>query len=684
MNTRFLTAVACAGLCAAVSSGAAPAAASRPVTVDDLMRLRAIVDVRISPDGERVAYVVSTPSLPKNEHEAELFLISSGGGQPTRVGETVRIFNVPVPRPQLRWSPDGTMVSVLGFAGTRPQVFALPVAGGPSKSLTAAPEGVSAYEWSPDGTRLAYLTRDSMSVDEERQRQDRSFVIRADAPDRPTRLMVQTLDSTAAPVTLTPPMHYVDAFSWSPDGREIAYSAAPRSGFSAPYETRVYAVAAQGGAPRTIVDRKGINQGPVFSPDGRQIAFISTNGRTDIMSSRSLTVVAAAGGAPRVFVLDDAWVNEFVWSRDSRSIYFQANDGTFGRGERMFDQPVARVSIDDGRAERIASGATVDFSISLSQDGRRMAYKAVEARTMGDVVVLDVASRRATKVTDVNPELHDFALGDLKPITWRSFDGMEIWGLLLTPSTATPGRRLPLLVYVHGGPGGGFTHGLFPQFMHIVPQVDPYPTAAMASAGFAVLFPMPRGGAGYGEAGQRAIVNAWGDADYKDIMTGVDALVAQGIADGDRLGVMGASYGGYMTNWIVGHTGRFKAASAGASLSDLADTYYLSEGGEFMVDYFKRPWENAASYVEHSPITYADKVTTPLLIQHGEVDPRVPIAGAWKWYRALKGRGKTVEFDVYPRGGHVLREPMQQREQMKRNLDWFTKWIPPDRAGQLR
>src|ERR1700730_7230508 len=130
-----------------------------------------------------------------------------------------------------------------------------------------------------------------------------------------------------------------------------------------------------------------------------------------------------------------------------------------------------------------------------------------------------------------------------------------------------------------------------------------------------------------------------------------------------------------MRNGIVGHTGRFKAASAGASLSDLTDEYFLSEGGEFMVDYFKRPWENGPSYVEHSPLTYAGKVTTPLLIQHGEVDPRVPIVGAWKWYRALKAQGKTVEFDIYPRGGHVLREPMQQREAMKRNLEWFTKWI---------
>ncbi len=150
---------------------------------------------------------------------------------------------------------------------------------------------------------------------------------------------------------------------------------------------------------------------------------------------------------------------------------------------------------------------------------------------------------------------------------------MEIWGLLLTPPRVTAGRRLPLLVYIHGGPGGGFTYGLFPQFMTGVAQVDPYPTEAFASAGYAVLFPMPRGGAGYGEAGQRMIVNAWGEGDYKDIMAGVDKLIADGIADPDRLGVMGASYGGYMTNWVVTQTARFKAASAGASISDLTTSY---------------------------------------------------------------------------------------------------------------
>jgi dipeptidyl aminopeptidase/acylaminoacyl peptidase len=331
--------------------------------------------------------------------------------------------------------------------------------------------------------------------------------------------------------------------------------------------------------------------------------------------------------------------------------------------------------MDGGRAERLTNAPTVNYSMSLSRDGRALAYRAVEARTMGEVVLLDTMTSATRTLTDTNPELDRARLGELKPLKWRSFDGMEIWGLLLTPPRWDGTRRLPLLVYCHGGPIGGVTYGVFPQFMHIPGQVDPYPTEAMASAGFAVLFPMPRGGSGYGEEGHRAIINAWGGPDYRDIMAGVDHVIAQGVADPERLGVMGASYGGFMTNWIVTQTTRFKAASAGASISDLEDLVYLSEGGEFLFEYFKRPWEAREAYTAHSPLTHAEKVVTPLLIQHGERDPRVPIAGAWKFYRALKHLGRTVELDIYPRGGHVLYEPALQREQMQRNLDWFRRWI---------
>jgi dipeptidyl aminopeptidase/acylaminoacyl peptidase len=294
---------------------------------------------------------------------------------------------------------------------------------------------------------------------------------------------------------------------------------------------------------------------------------------------------------------------------------------------------------------------------------------------MGDVFLLETASGSTTRLTEVNPQLRELDPGETQVVSWASFDGMEIYGLLLTPPGWTPGRRLPLLVYVHGGPGGGVTHGLFPQFMHVVGQLDPYPTAAMAGAGWAVLFPMPRGGAGYGEAGQRMIVDAWGEADYRDIMTGVDAMIARGVADPDRLGIMGASYGGYMTSWAVTQTSRFKAASSAAGISDLADPFYLTDGGDYMVQYFKRPWENRASYAAHSPITFVENVRTPLLIQHGERDPRVPVAGAWKLYRALEALGRAVELDVYPRGGHVYYEPQIQEDAMRRNLEWFGRWI---------
>jgi dipeptidyl aminopeptidase/acylaminoacyl peptidase len=664
-------------LLATLILGAAAAAEKKPVTVDDLMALRTVNEVRISPDGRHVAYTVSTPSYETDSHDTILYVVSSEGGAPTRLTYATPILNRPLPTPVIRWSPDSKTIGFLSPVQGVPQVMAMPVGGGEARPLTSAKGGVVTYEWSPSGKDLAYVSADPPSDDETRRRREKTFVIEVDRQDRPVRLWRQPVGG-GQPHSLTPPEQFVSSLTWSPDGTSIAYSASHMTGFMATYNSRIYVVPASGGTPRVVVDRPGMNVNPRYSPDGQWIAFTSTGGRAEMVSIWGLHTARAAGGETRnLSATHESWAGDYLWMADSRSILLLPEEGAARRGARMFDRPVMRVSADTGAFDVLTPERVVAYTPSLSDDGRLLAYRSVEPRTMGDVVVMDVATRRITQLTDVNPQLKDLALGHVEAISWTSFDGMEIWGLLLTPPGHRPGTRIPLVVYAHGGPIGGFTYGLFPQFMHRPGQIDLYPADAMASAGMAVLFPMPRGGSGYGEAGFRMIVKSWGDGDFKDIMAGVDHVIARGVADPERLGIMGASYGGFMTSWIVTQTNRFKAASTGASVTDLAGLYYLSDAGEITKEYFGTPWDNPDLYAKHSPLTHAAKVQTPLLIQHGENDRRVPLSQATAFYRALKAHGRQVELEIYPGGSHLLYEPDLERIQMQRNLDWFKTWLSP-------
>jgi dipeptidyl aminopeptidase/acylaminoacyl peptidase len=644
----------------------------RKVTIDDLMSLRTINDVEIAPAGDLIAYTVSTPSLARNAHEPALFVIPTAGGSPKQLAEGYRIFTPALPAPRIRWRPDGSL-SVLVAEKSGPQVLTVRPDNTSAKIVTSAPLGVSGYEWSPDGKYIAYLTRDAGPATP-------PIANKVGASPPATRLWLQPIDPAGPARAITPAAQYVDSFAWSPDSKEIAYSWAPVVGFLAPYQTKIFAVAVEGSTIRPIVDRAGMNVSPQFSPDGRKISFISTSERTGIIAPRGLAIADASGRNSnlRPYPMNGAWIAEIQWAPDSQSVYVTMNEGTFATGAGMFEMPIVKVLLADGNATRLGEErAALQYNMSLSRDGGTIAFREVGARDMGDLVVMDVATRKTRQLTTVNPELKQLALGELKPISWKSFDGMEIWGLLLTPPGYRGDSSIPLLVYCHGGPIGGVTLGVFPQFMHVPGQIDPYPTEAFASAGFAVLFPMPRGGSGYGEAGHRMIINDWGGPDYKDIMAGVDHLIARGIADQNRLGVMGASYGGYMTNWIVTQTSRFKAAAAGASIADLSDLYYLTDGGDLMAEYYKLPWENPEGYARSSPITHAANVTTPILISHGDRDPRVPLATAQKFFKRLQTLGKTVEMDIYPGGGHVFYPPQQERAVMQRNFDWMLRYIRP-------
>ena len=661
-------------------------ASAAKMTIDDLMRVRHLSDVRISPDGKQVAYVVSTPSIETDAHEAVLYVVSASGGTPLQLTHTTHIFNQPIPRPELRWSPDGSLISFVALVGDTPQVVAMSASGGEPFPLTTIKDPASAkhscstcavtrYEWSPDGKRIAFTAPDPESDEEMQRKKEKSYVIEVDRNNRVPRLWVQDVPG-GTPRAVTPPNVTVIDFSWVPDGNSLVYSGSDVAGFHAPYHSSIYSVPASGGESHLILARPGTNRGAQASPDGKLIAFISSGGELSEIGAKDLYVMSADGRADSIRRLsNEAWLQDIVWAPDSKSILYVTAEQTNGAGSKMFEQPVLRVSVTGGPSEIVTPGSVVAFSPSVSSRGDKLAYKSVESRNAGEVAVVSLQDKHVDHLVDVNPELKKFELGDLKAVSWKSFDGAEIWGLLLTPPGYKGKVRLPFVVYCHGGPIGGFTYGLFPQFMHLPGQVDPYPVEAMAGAGMAILMPMPRGGSGYGIAGFRKIMKSWGEIDYKDIMTGVDAMIARGIADPNRLGVMGASYGGFMTNWIVTQTGRFKAASSGCSLSDLVQMYYTSPIGDFMADYYGLPWEAGESMVQHSPITFVKNVTTPILIQHGDSDDRVPVSQARIFYKALKALNKNVELEIYPRGGHVNFEPPLEREYWRRNLQWFTQWL---------
>ncbi len=320
----------------------------RRVTIDDLMALRTINDVEISPAGDQIAYTVSTPSVARNAHEPALFVIPAGGGSPKPLAESYKIFTPALPAPRLRWRADGQAISVLVAEKTGPQVLSIAPDNTNAQVVTSAPLGVSGYEWSPDGKYLAYLTRDPGPSTS-------PIANQVGAKPPATRLWLQPLNPAGPARVLTPADQYVDSFSWSPDSKEIAYSWAPVVGFLAPYQTKIFAVAIDGGGIRPIIDRAGMNVSPQFSPDGKRISFISTSERTGIIAPRGLAVADASGRntAVRAFPMNGAWIAEVLWTPDSQALYVTMNEGTFAAGAHMFEMPVVRVSLGDGAAVRL-------------------------------------------------------------------------------------------------------------------------------------------------------------------------------------------------------------------------------------------------------------------------------------------------------------------------------------------
>ena len=661
---------ACAALAAtlalsASADGQATAAPARPPTVDDLLALRQVSDPSISPDGRWIAYVVTRSDREKNVNNAVIWAVPAEGGTPVQLTRGPRADRAP------QWAPDGSWLAFLSDRrdDKKAQVYGIVPNGGEAWPVTSVDGAVTSFRISPDGRHIAYVaTPKASKADEDLEKERGRPIVRDSAYSSEwAQLWVAPLaDRTAgAAQRSSPELLDVTSVEWAPDSRRLAWSAKPSPVLRYNTLSAVYVQDEPGATPRKVSDMPGAETVVAWSPSLGLIVAATANALGTF--NRKLWQVPEAGGAPMSLTdrLDED--AQFV-AATATSLYVEAPRRT---GRALFRIPVAG-SRAAGAPERVSDTTRFYSAFSATKTGEVVAFLAESPRAPADVYVSPTSRFAARRLTDVNPQAAALALGDQRIVRWKSAaGGEEIEGILNLPLGYRPGARVPLLLVIHGGPSG-VSSDRYP------PARGAYPIPVFNALGYAVLQPNYRGSTGYGERFRGLNRGHISGEDWVDVNSGVDYLIAQGIADSTRLGIMGWSFGGHHTYWGITQTPRFKAASAGAGANDLISMYSQTDLPDFYQTYLgPRPWEDFDLYEQRSAYRFVNRVVTPLLIQVGEADRRVPAEQSIQFYEAMKGIGKTpVMLVMYPGQPHGIADPRLVRDLMQRNVAWFTRWIP--------
>ena len=655
--------------------GATPASAAtqarRALTAEDINAIKAVSDPQLSPDGRWVAYAVRTNDVDKDERISHLWMTSWDGQRSVQLTNSAEGEHTP------RWSPDGKSLAFLSSRGAKEgpeQLWLLDRLGGEARVLTSHKGSVVDYTWSPDGKRIALIVQDEDLTRLKEADKDKTppplvidrYYFKEDETEYlgAVRQHLYVLDvANKNSQILTPGKFDESVPSWSPDGKQIAFASKRSPDPDRNSEFGLYAIAASPGSePRLLTKFQGAAgdsdwmSGAVWRPDGKQIAFVGAGDpRLIYYSTHHLFTVPVAGGTAQMITGNlDRNVAQPRWSADGKSMYLLVEDD--------LNRHLAKLNVASGKLERLLDGRRETAAFDVGARDRIVLLDST-VDLPDEVYALD--GKAARNLSNQNGEwLRSVTLGAIENVAFVSKDGTRISGFVVTPPDYVAGRRYPTILQIHGGPVSQFANAFMPVWQ------------ILASRGYVVVAANPRGSSGRGEAFATAIYADWGNKDTEDVLAVVDYAVGKGIADPERLGVGGWSYGGILTNFVIAKDTRFKVATSGASIGNVLAGY----GTDMYIREYEQelgtPWTNLDAWLRNSyPFLHANQIKTPTLFLCGERDFNVPLPNSEQMYQALKSLGVDTQLIIYPGQYHGLSKPTYLRDRMRRYVEWYGKYL---------
>jgi dipeptidyl aminopeptidase/acylaminoacyl peptidase len=668
--------------CVLAGVSSASGAPSPLMTLADLRKEAGIADPRFSPDGKSIVFIDSRGDFDANITVTDLMSVD------IRTKAVRALTHGRTGLSEERYSPDGSQLAFIADAvgedgSTTSQLYVMPTTGGDARQVTHAPEGVQSYAWRPDGHAFAYVTPDSPAPSSGAALD--AFVVgdndylATEAPEPWHLWTISSQGGTAHRLTRgpkgLPPGEVIlpqsvpsDWFSWSRDGKTIAFTQMPNPYKTDGVATDIELVNVATGALRKLTAHGGEEAGGQYSPDGTRLMYWYPKDGNPI-AINDLFITSASGGSGKdvTYSLDRNAIGA-TWMNDSRSLLVWAHDKTWGRfwivGENGAVQPVDTGQINPG------SVPSSDPAMSVRSDGA-IAFAGSEPDRPTELYWMANAKAMPERLTDLNAYFQSFALGRVGHIDWTGPGGYPEDGVLTYPPGFDAAKKYPLVLQIHGGPNWASLEAFDTDYEGL--------SQLFAAHGYVVFEPNYRGSDSFGNAYQLAIFNDAGQGPGEDVMAGVAAVEKFGFVDPSRVAVTGWSYGGYMTTWLIGHYHQWKCAVAGAAPTDDYVDYAISDYNVIGKYYFKgSPWASAAirqDYIDQSPITYADQVTTPTLILHDTGDVRVPIVEDYEFFHALRDHHVPVEFVAYPVAGHYPGDPIRGEDIYRRWLGWLDQYL---------